>query len=281
MRCMKTDTLQQVSEGIEISPKKMRSSRGLHSAEIVSVASPIRESKVNSARLRKTTRIRLESLKEKPAELEELNHIDLTSTDWKKRYENVERLSSLLMQHGSSLAHSSQLLPAVDSLCRAVTDQNLKVSLHALRAFTKVAPQMAKGLEVHLNLIVNALAVVLGASHSGIVAEAERALSTLKGNTDSCLLFQHVSQVLEGALPKSKGYLLGLLTQLLPSVRRRPALIAKQAIPLAYRLLEDSKGEMRRISEEYVRTLHEITDLFANVPPEKRTRLEVLVNEAL
>jgi hypothetical protein len=229
--------------------------------------------------MRKTTRIRLESLREKPPEeLEELSQLDLTSTDWKTRYDAVERLGSLLARHGGSLVHSSQMLSALDSLCRAVTDQNLKVSLHALKAFAKVAPVLGKGMELYMNLPVLALAQALGASNSGIVAAAETAMRSLSENTDNCLLFQHVSQAVEGALPKSKGFLLALLTQLLPTVRRRPALLHKSAVPLAYRLLEETKGDLRRAAEEFVRSLQALTDLNGSVPLEKRERLEAVLN---
>jgi hypothetical protein len=138
---------------------------------------------------------------------------------------------------------------------------------------------MSKGFELHLTLPVGALALVLGASHSGIVAAAETAMEVLRTHTDGCLLFQNIAQVLETALPKSKGHLLSVLTQLLPQVIRRPGLLTKSAVPLAYRLL-DSKGELRRPAEEYVRALQDFTDLYSNVPPEKRERLETVLSEA-
>lgn len=211
--------------------------------------------------LRKSgSRLKLIDTKE-PADFEQFLSLseEMKSQDWKCRYDTINRVTELTTQYMPVLATSTKILTVVDIFSRALSDQNLKVSLHSLNCLIKVVPTMKSLIEPHLSMMLTALAAPLGSANSGVRDAASDVLGLLREHCSASSMVQPLVASINNSINRAKPTLLYTLSEILEDVHSaRPSLIKKYVVPLACKLADDANAEIRGESQKLMRRLQEV-----------------------
>ena len=119
-------------------------------------------------------------------------------------------------------------------------------------------PMFKNGMESVLGVLVPALIANLAASKQEVRTATQELFDTLLAcSPDSAVLIPHLScGVSNHANPKVKVILLQLLADLVGSVYpTKPSLVVKHVLPLAFKLLDEKKGELRTVNTRLMQSL--------------------------
>jgi hypothetical protein len=208
----------------------------------------------------------------------------MSSPEWKIRYNSIGALQDLTIEHSEALKSSTKLLNVLDTFCKGLSDQNLKVHIHTLNAFIKTIPVLGRSIEPHLSLVINSLLPGLGSANSSIREMARDVTHSIVQICESSSVLVPLTSVFSNANTRSKVSILALIIDLTPKVyEKKPNLVIKHVIPLAYKLAEDSKIEVREENTRLINKLYQImgSGLFEHLPAGKVQKILEVLNEGM
>lgn len=209
----------------------------------------------NRAKIRARSRPRTDLDKELADELNILA-AGLSAVDWRKRHESITGIVELLKNCAGPLLSAGKLLLVLDSLCKAITDQNLKVQTHALNSFLITVPLLKSSVDPHLPILVAALTPSLSTTNKNIQNIAKSVFSALLQHSEpACML----SALCSMALHRPKAATLTYIQQLVAGVHSaKPQLLRKHLIPVLCKLVEAPLAELKEETRELVFSSYEL-----------------------
>lgn len=160
--------------------------------------------------------------------------------------------------------------------------------MHALASLKQLIPQFSNSLESVLGVLVPALMMNLAATKAEPRGLAQEALDELSIHVDPSSLLPHFSSgFVSHANPKVKVVLLQFMANFAGSVySSKPSVVTKHVLPIAFKLLDEKKGELRTVNTRLLQSLFkamgnalwENSNSF-NLSKQDQTRLhEILTN---
>ncbi|OMJ84419.1 hypothetical protein SteCoe_14497 [Stentor coeruleus] len=219
-------------------------------------------------------------------ELEGIQKIqgDMSSNEWKIRYNSIGTLQDLVIENAQILKSSQKLLTAIDIFCKGLSDSNLKVHIHTLNALKKVIPVLSKSLEPHLILLISSLLPGLGSANSSIREIAKEVANIIIQNCDPGAVIIPSTSAIHNANTRSRATLVALIIELIPKVyEKRPNVIIKNVIPAMIKLMDDTKIEIREECGKLFFKVYEVmsSEFFEHVPAGKMQKVLDIVNEGM
>lgn len=169
----------------------------------------------------------------------------LEAADWKDRVDGCADVAAALRRDRGLAAAFA--VPLADALAARMADANAKVAVAALSTADMFLPALrGEAFDRVAPLVLPAVATAL-ASTSRPVGEAARGtLDRLVHAADPSALVQPLVTLVRHGAPKLRGLLLEQLAVSLPEVHaRRPTLLPRIVLPLAFELLDDAKPDIR------------------------------------
>lgn len=211
-----------------------------------------------------------------PEELLKMSE-DMGHTEWKVRYEIVGKVSEFLSDFNSEV-----LILGLGILAKGMTDQNLKVQIHSLNCLIKIVPSLRNSLVPHLSIIISSLVPGLGSGNSSIREIAKEASNTLLSHCEHHAIILPLSFEIHNGNPRAKIAIIGLIIDAIHKTnKKRPGILAKHILPLAYKMMDEGKEEIRTENKRLLKKLFEILDneVISNASVEKAQRIIEVLNE--
>ena len=132
--------------------------------------------------------------------------------------------------------------------------------MHALSSLKQMIPRFGSGMEGVLGVLLPALIANLATSKADVRAITLDILDDLLIHVDPAALVPHIaSAVANHPNPKVKVVLLHLLADLVGSVyASRASVVVKHVLPLAFKLLDEKKGELRSSNTKLLQSLFKV-----------------------
>lgn len=129
--------------------------------------------------------------------------------------------------------------------------------MFALSSLKQIMPQFRNGLESVLGVLIPALITNLAANKQEVRTATQELFDILLSSTDSSTLIPHLScGVSAHANPKVKVVLLQSLADLVgPVYATKPYVVVKHVLPLAFKLLDEKRGELRTVNTRLLQAL--------------------------
>ena len=182
----------------------------------------------------------------------------MRSNEWKERQTATQKLVELALKVATKLPTSGKMVSVFDRLSERLSDGNQKVNVTALEGCDKCIAAFGDKLEGALPVLVPALAGNLARTPK-LVALAKTALDTLARAVDPRLLCQpFVQQAEHGSNVRIKSFMMAKLVEITPKLFdcNKAVLLSKHVIPLALRLLDENKGEIKAINNNLLLILY-------------------------
>ncbi len=160
--------------------------------------------------------------------------------------ERVEALRSVEGVAGALAgAPDSLVIQLLDAVVERLGDANVKVSMQALDLVSTLAGSLRGRLSLGLNTMVPALAAALGSTSDKVRSVAIAATDALINTLEPAMLIQHFSHcVSNGNIQRGKPLLVEKLVAIVHSLYgSKPQLVVRYAVPAAFALLNDGRGE--------------------------------------
>ncbi|KAG2502218.1 hypothetical protein HYH03_000704 [Edaphochlamys debaryana] len=179
----------------------------------------------------------------------------LGAKDFRERMEAVRMVEGITPQLAA--APESLLVGLLDGLVARLGDANAKVAMAALELLAGVSASVRNRMSLGLNTLVPALAATLSSSNDKIRGAAVVATDRLIAALDPALLVQHFSHCVgSGTLQRAKPLLVEKLIAIInPLYPAKPQLVTRYAVPAAFALLTDSKGETKAAANQLLGAL--------------------------
>ena len=223
-----------------------------------------------------------------PAEFEKIPILTSTlgsSTNWKERVDIIETLMNICVTQSEALKSSTKFIVVADSISKALNDTNIKVSIKCVEALEKFVPLFKTNIEQNILPLLTALVNNLSSTNVTLKNKADILIDLLVDTVENSCLIQHFSHFSLFGSPRAKpiiiAHLCGILTNLtildiIPEVyKAKPALIIKHVYPAAFKLLDDTKNEMKSAVNKLIQTLYGCagSSLLEAVPQNKIQRV--------
>ena len=234
----------------------------------------------------RASRTRSIGFTQEPSELEILTKYqsDMLSPEWKQRYETISSLQELTARHSKYLKASNKLITVIDLFCKGLSDSNLKVHIHSLNALNKIIPELSKSIEPHLTVLFASLVPGLGSANSSIREIAKNVSFCIYEHCEASAVMLSATSVILSANPRAKIALVSIICDTAEKVfDKKPNLLAKNVVPLAVKLVENSKADVKDCAVKLVKKLYIImADAFFDaIPSGKSQKVLEILNEGL
>ncbi|KAF5833407.1 hypothetical protein DUNSADRAFT_10276 [Dunaliella salina] len=153
----------------------------------------------------------------------------------------------MAQQHqGLAAAPEAQLVELLDSMTARISEGNAKVAIQALETVGALFHCLRGRCNVGLNTLIPALAATLGSSNDKIRNVGVKATDALVESVDPALLIQNFAHCASHSSVRGRPLLVERLQVLARALwPARPTLVLKHALPAAFSLLNDTKGDGR------------------------------------
>ena len=216
---------------------------------------------------------------EEPTEFENIPTLTGTisnSNDWRSRVDAINSLENIGKKYTEALSYSGKFILVLDSFVKALNDINIKVSLKAVSALEQFVPLFKTNLEQNAHLVLESLATNLCSTNVALKNKSDVLIDLLVETLEATTLIQpFVHVILYGNL-RAKPIMIQHLCDILPDIhRQRPSMIARHVYPGTFKLLDDSKMEMKSAVNKLIQTLYGLTgkDLIESAPQNKVPRI--------
>eukprot|EP01137_Pigoraptor_chileana_P022734 Opistho-2@7127 len=196
-----------------------------------------------------------------PAEFGSLPEIltNLASNDFRQRMDALIAVTDIIERYPSEIA-ATQLTRVFDAFVPRLTDVNSKVNVFALQCFLRIVPTMRELVDGVLNAVIPALGANLSSANPVIRGLAGEVLDALNEYAGHGNLVQSLAQVAHHSNTRVKPALVEKLADLIGAIHsKRPNLIVKYVLPLAFDLMNEQKGDIKvsgsRLLQELYNTM--------------------------
>lgn len=168
----------------------------------------------------------------------------ISSKDWR------DRITGLKSMAGASSAvpgiADSLLMNLIDQITHRLSDGNSKVIVAALETLKVLFSRAGDRLLLGLNTVIPALASNLGSTSEKIRYSAAEVLDKLLEVADHVLLIQNFSHCIGHGNLRGKAVLLEKLLEIVINVYpRKPQLVVKHTLPVAFAMMNESRADVR------------------------------------
>lgn len=139
------------------------------------------------------------------------------------------------------------MVELADAICKLLNDANAKIQIFCLENFNKVFHQIFHYVEKYMHLFYKSVITNLGSSNLGVRKISEQILKQINDSSilDKTVLMQPLLSMIQyNSNIRLKPALIDQLIDLLEHVQDKQTLV-KSVLPLAYKLLDDSKNEVK------------------------------------
>lgn len=168
----------------------------------------------------------------------------MASKDWRQRMTGLRAVAAV----AETVPRESDavVIPLMDTITQRLSDGNSKVIVVALETLKTLFSCAADDVSFHMNILVPALSNSLGSTSDKIRACTEELIDQIVKVVDHILLVQNFSQCAANGHPKGRVLLLNKLREIVTSVHpRKPQLVVKHTLPVAFKLMAESKADVR------------------------------------
>eukprot|EP00803_Ostreobium_quekettii_P000181 evm.model.scf_708.2 EVM.evm.TU.scf_708.2 scf_708:36024-41849(+) len=181
----------------------------------------------------------------------------MVSKDWRQRMTGLRAVAAAVETvPGES---DAVVIPLMDTITQRLSDGNSKVIVVALETLKTLFSCAADDVSFHMNILVPALSNSLGSTSDKIRACTEEVIDQLVEVVDHILLIQNFSHCAANGHPKGRVLLLdklqGIVTNVYP---RKPQLVIKHTLPVAFKLMAESKADVRAANLKLLVALAEL-----------------------
>uniref|UniRef100_A0A7S3QX62 TOG domain-containing protein n=1 Tax=Dunaliella tertiolecta TaxID=3047 RepID=A0A7S3QX62_DUNTE len=174
------------------------------------------------------------------------NLAGLGARDFRERIEVLKSLEAMAQQQCLAAAPEAQLVELLDSMTARISEGNAKVAIQALETLGALFHCLRGRCSVGLNTLIPALAATLGSSNDKIRNVGVKATDALVEAVDPVLLIQNFAHCASHSSLRGRPLLVERLLVLARALWPvRPTLVLKHALPAAFSLLNDTKGDGR------------------------------------
>lgn len=199
----------------------------------------------------------VQMVKKKVLNVEEMKElIGATSeNDWRKKLKAVGELFDFAHRFNEQLGKSSKGMELVDCACRLAGDSNSKVQQAVLERLGDLARANPRLFQQHFATFSGALCPLLASANQTSRQLAGEVLDALEPELPQNVVLAQYANILSfNANARLKPLLVERVVGLLEvSAQKAEALsnhlLAKQLQPLAYKLMDDARGEVKLHSE--------------------------------
>jgi len=182
---------------------------------------------------------------------------NLRSSDWLLRMEGVSALSALVQRQGEQLCRSGRLLATFDALTQQFSYANAKVNVAALQSTLQMVPVLKDHMHTLTATFVPSLAACLASSNMQVRNATPPVLDALVEHVDAAALLPTFANCALYAVPKARSGMIERLASLAAATHAsKPNLVLKHALPVAFKLLDDNRTDLRAATAALVNTLH-------------------------
>lgn len=182
----------------------------------------------------------------------------LSAADWLQRKEGIGSLLELVRGGAvEQLGRSGRVMALFDHIVSQLTYANTKVNLAALQALTEMTPHLAELMPPVVATLVPAIASCLTSSNAQVRTVTPNTLATLVANVDGALLIQPFAHNALYANLKARPAMTERLSALSATLHAsKPHLVLKHALPVALKLVEENRADMRTSTAQLLQTLY-------------------------
>ncbi len=158
---------------------------------------------------------------EEPAEFEALQGITVTlntSTNWKTRADCIDAIMDIAVDSSELLGRSGKFMAVLDSLAKALTDANVRVSIKAVSALEKFVPLFKPNIEQNAMLLLGCLATNLCSTNAPLKNKSDTLIDLLVDTVENVCLVQPLVHISLYGNPRAKptiiSHLCGIFAEL-------------------------------------------------------------------
>eukprot|EP00826_Nyctotherus_ovalis_P065707 TRINITY_DN9663_c0_g4_i1.p1 TRINITY_DN9663_c0_g4~~TRINITY_DN9663_c0_g4_i1.p1 ORF type:complete len:244 (+),score=55.97 TRINITY_DN9663_c0_g4_i1:206-937(+) len=197
-----------------------------------------------------------------------------SSNSWRARVEAVDSLEGIALKFPNQLQHSAKFILVLDFLAKLLNDTNVKVSLRAIATLEKFVPLFKTNLEQSVHLLLEPLSTNLSSTNLALKNKSDVLIDLLVETLEPTSLLQPFVHVM--LYGRAKVTMIQHLCDILPDVhKQKPGLIAKHVFAGAYKMLDDSKVEVKLAVNKLLQTLYGLVgkELLDSAPQHKIPRI--------
>lgn len=216
---------------------------------------------------------------EEPSEFESIPTLTATitnSNNWRTRVEAIDSLENIALKYTEQLKLSGKFILVLDSFVKLLNDTNVKVSLRAVNVFEKFIPLFKTNLEQNVHLMLESLASNLCSTNVALKNKSDVLIDLLVETLEALSLLQPFVHVIVYGNSRAKTIMIQHLGDILPDVhKQKPILIQKHVLPEVFKLLDDSKIEVKLAVNKLIQTLYDLLgkELLDSTPQQKLPRI--------
>lgn len=246
--------------------------------------SSARSSTLGSAITRSTNRLRISDNFER--DLSVINEINsaLMNEDWKIRFKTIEKISAGILEDVEANQNNNKILSLIDALCRAITDQNSKVSMQSLATLKELVPKLKWALKPNLGLLISSVVVTLGSSSLALRNASKDICEVVMENCEPVYIIGPFISAVNVANPRAKTVLINCVNGVIEDAyQKKPNLVKKYAVPLMYRIVDDPNPEVKEQAERFIFKVKELLgeDFLKNAPEKKIDKIRRIIDKKI
>jgi hypothetical protein len=183
----------------------------------------------------------------------------MSGSDSQQRAESIRELERLMLKFPQDV--KPRVVTVFDHMIQRLSDSNSKVVTVVLSTLIKVIGSFQDvwkdQIESVLPPLISALASNLAASNGQIRTLSSEVFDRLIHDVDNMLLLQPFLSVVDYGNQRVKGPMLEKLAAITPQLAQtKPMLVTRQILPLAFRLLDEFKVDVRQNNTKLLQELH-------------------------
>jgi len=216
---------------------------------------------------------------DEPPEFDSIPNLTATinnSSNWRTRVDAIDSLEKIALKYIEQLKLSGKFILVLDSFVKLLNDTNVKVSLRVINAFEKLIPFFKTNLEQNVHLMLESLASNLCSTNVSLRNKSDILIDLLIETLEPVSLLQPFVHTIVYGNSRAKAIMIQHLCDILPDVyKQKPVLIQKHVFPGVFKLLDDSKIEVKLAVNKLLQALYGLLgkELLDSVPQHKIPRI--------
>lgn len=180
---------------------------------------------------------------------------DASGSDFRAKQDAFESLADVML--GDFKGCQARLPLLVDTFVAGFKDNNQKAALAAVQGFSKLVGPYAHPFEHNSGVLIPAVGGALAHSSLPVRAAATAVLDSLVTSLDPPAIAAPLAQAVDFGNQRSKAALVERMKALVgPLHDRKPQILLKTVVPLAARLLDEHKADIKAATTELVKELY-------------------------
>mmetsp|Transcript_2156 Transcript_2156/g.4433 ORF Transcript_2156/g.4433 Transcript_2156/m.4433 type:complete len:1381 (-) Transcript_2156:85-4227(-) len=184
----------------------------------------------------------------------------LGASDFRQRHAALGELTELIVANPNDA--SSKLPLIMDNLLQRSSDANVKVNAKCLASLKEIIPVVASSMDMLVPNVVTSLAPNLAATNLQTRKLTSEVFECMIEKVDVSLLVQPFMHCVTYGNVKTRGAMLDKVSYLVePAYAKKPSVVLKHILPMALRMMEDNKPEVKSANNTLLKKAIEVVGL--------------------